>query len=137
MPNRLTEVFERAADVLNENWAEANEFGDEIPCLYYPPLVNTAGEATEFIGVVDDLTTEDAIDEGTGTHREGELRERTSVDFRTSLLEALQEGTIEIPRYPGERFSIESIERDEQFTTLNVYRYSTQSIQRRGVERGR
>jgi hypothetical protein len=137
VPNRLTEAFERAADVLNENWAEANEFGDVIPCRYYPPFIETEGQSVAVMAVVDDLTVEDADDDGTGTHRDDEIRERTSIDYRSTQLVAAKEGTVDVPRYPGERFSIESIERDEQFTTLNLYRFAVRAKQRRGVERGR
>jgi hypothetical protein len=37
MPSRLSDAFDRAADVLNDSYSEANEFGDVIPLKYFDP----------------------------------------------------------------------------------------------------
>lgn len=123
--------------MLNDHWSEQNEHGDVIECLYFAPFIETEGQAVKFQAVVDELSVDDSVDESTGTHREEERRERTEVEFRSPLLAPLQEGLVAVPKYAGERFSIEEIIRDDQFTTLRLYRYATRSLERRGVQRGR
>jgi hypothetical protein len=79
MPNRLTEAFERAADVLNENWAEANDFGDVIPLKYWPPG-NLSLPPIEWQPVIGESRVEliyDATENATGA------RELLEVDVRT------------------------------------------------------
>jgi hypothetical protein len=121
--NRLTEAFERAADVLNENWAEANEFGDVIPLKYWPPG-NLSLPPIEWQAVIGEKRFEPVFDEESRITSIKELREadvRTSVVLASGVSRFQSDAVIE---WNGERWSLDEVNSlwDSEFVTFGMMR---------------
>lgn len=84
MPNRLSEAFDRAADVLNGAWSEANEYGDEIKLKYFDPRYPNV-PPYEWPAVIGEETFQPVFDNET---QETSLRRHLLADVRTPTVVA-------------------------------------------------
>jgi hypothetical protein len=123
MPNRLTEAFDRAADVLNENWAQANEFGDVIPLKYFDPL-NLALPPKELACVMSESTFEPVFDEDSQHTSVRELRQadvRTPIVVASGITGLIADAVFE---WNGERWAFDEANSswDSEFVTFGLMR---------------
>lgn len=126
-----------AAPMLMQQFGEKDAAGSFVGVKYWPPAAPEGTQGTPWTASVGPMELNEANDDGTGTHREAELREVVTLQGATPATPFRRNGLFEIERYPGERFSIESINAGAALTSVRVYRYATEKLQRRGVERGR
>ncbi len=120
-----------------ETFAERDANGDFGGVKYWPPAAPDGSQGTPWTASVGSLELDEANDDGTGTHQEREIQEFVTLQGETPATPFLKNGLFQIERYPGARFSIQSINAGPVMTTVRVYRYQTEAKQRRGVERGR
>lgn len=121
--NRLTEAFERAADVLNENWAEQNEFGDVIPLKYWPPG-GLALPAIEWQPVVGESRVElmqDSVEYSTGARELLEFDVRTPAVLASGITAFQADGVFE---WKGEKWTLDEANSfwNEEFVTFGLMR---------------
>lgn len=79
MPNRLSDAFERAADILAENWQEVTNDGQSIPLKYWRPGY-PAMPAIEWACVVGEERVEEIYD---AEEQATIVRELIELDVRT------------------------------------------------------
>ncbi|TXH49949.1 MAG: hypothetical protein E6Q97_21415 [Desulfurellales bacterium] len=84
MPNRLSQVFDRAASLLNDYWSEQNEHGDVIPLKYWRPG-DASLPAIQWPAVVGEERVEQVYDD---SEQATITRELLEFDVRTPLVVA-------------------------------------------------
>jgi hypothetical protein len=107
---------------------------DVTPVLYWPPKA-TAG--VPWRAIVDPLELGVVDEFNGGSHQQREQRESTVLRGAPPSTAFLRQGSFEVPKYPGERFSVETIDRSGSLTHVRVFRLAPENSQRRGVERGK
>lgn len=121
--NRLTEAFERAADVLNENWAEQNEFGDVISLKYWPPG-GLALPAIEWQAVVGEERVEliqDGVEYSEGVRLFREFDVRTPAVIARGITAFHADGVFE---WNGETWALDEANSfwNDEFVTFGLMR---------------
>jgi hypothetical protein len=123
VPNRLSHIFDRAADVLAENWQEMDEHGEAITLKYWPPG-NAAMPAIEWPVVVGEERVEQVYDDA---EQSTITRELIELDVRTPLVVASGITGFQadaVFEWGGRRWSFDEANSfwNEEFVTFGVMR---------------
>jgi hypothetical protein len=123
MPSRISDAFDRAADVLAENWQEANEHGDATPLKYWPPG-SLSLPAIEWPVVVGEGRVEQVYDDD---EQSTITRELLELDVRTPLVVASGITSFQadaVFEWDGRQWSFDEANSfwNEEFVTFGVMR---------------
>lgn len=120
-----------------ENFAERDANGDFGGVKYWRAAATEGEQGVPWVASVGALDLDESNEDGNSSHQEREQREIVVLQGPTPDVPFQKNGMFEVTRYGETRFSIERIERGATLTTVRAYRYATEALQRRGVERGK
>jgi hypothetical protein len=124
MPSRVSSAFDRAADVLAENYSEENEYGDLFPLKYFDPRLPAGSTPYEWPVVIGEETFQPVFDEAT---HETSVKRHLLADVRTPIV--LASGITRLQpdaefEWSGQRWSLDEAtsEWTEEFVTFALIR---------------